>query len=135
MPTRFITQADIEDLFKRGERRLEVTPDMSLTDLAYEKARQLGIQLVDATIPSAPVRPYLVNHPKAAPSKQQAPDHKKTPFTPTTKMPLDLSTSGLIRDELHKRVQAAVVRQLGGQIDEKVVDTIIRRILDSTGVR
>jgi hypothetical protein len=42
---------------------------------------------------------------------------------------------GLKRDELHERIRAAVVRQLGGQIDEKVVDTIIRRILDSTGVR
>jgi hypothetical protein len=136
MPRRFITEVDIEELFRQGERTLSVTPDMTLTDLAYERARQRGIKLIDGQIPSAPVRPYLVNRPGAAGAQKTEPAQgKDVQPVAGVKMPLDLSASGLKRDELHERIRAAVARQLGGQIDAKVVETIIRRILDSTGVR
>jgi hypothetical protein len=133
MPRRFLTEKDIEELFRRGERSLEVTPDMVLTDLAFEKARQRGIQIVDGQIPSAPMRPYLVQHPVKKPEAAGAAPAQAE--TPGMKLPLNLSGSGLKRDELHERIRAAVARKLGDQIDPQVVETIITRILDSTGVR
>jgi hypothetical protein len=133
MPRRFLTEKDIEDMFRRGERSLEVTADMVLTDLAYEKARQRGIQIVSGQIPSAPVRPYLVQHPVKKPETKAAAAPQGV--LPAMKLPFDLSGSGLKRDELHRRIRAAVERQLGDQVDPQLVETIIKRILDSTGVR
>ncbi|MDX9953205.1 MAG: hypothetical protein RBT75_03880 [Anaerolineae bacterium] len=46
MPRRFITENDIKDLVKRGVRSLEVNNDIVLTDLAREKARELGVTLL-----------------------------------------------------------------------------------------
>jgi len=134
MPRRFVTEKDIEELFRTGERSLEVTDDMALTDMAYEKARQRGIQLVHGKNPSAPVRPYLVQMP-AKKQEKEAVKSEAEPLTVELQLPMDLSSSGLNRDDLHKRIRAAVDRKLGNQIDPQVVETIIRRILDSTGVR
>src|SRR5215211_8583212 len=62
MPKQFYTEKDIEDLFQSGKRSLQVTDDVVLTELAYEKAKRLGFQLITDgadTPPAAPVRPYL----------------------------------------------------------------------------
>jgi hypothetical protein len=134
MPRRFVTEKEIEELFRQGQRSLEVTDDMALTDMAYEKARQRGIELVHGGNPSAPVRPYLVQMPEKKQEKAGA-KAEAEPLAPALKLPLDLSSSGLNRDELHRRIRAAVESKLGEQIDPQVVETIIRRILDSTGVR
>lgn len=47
---------------RRGMMSLALNDHIVLTDLAYEKARQLGMSLVSphaTTPPAAPVRPYL----------------------------------------------------------------------------
>src|SRR5215212_9365559 len=62
MPKQFYTEKDIEDLFQGGKRSLQVTDDVVLTELAYEKAKRLGFQLIMERAdnpPAAPVRPYL----------------------------------------------------------------------------
>ena len=62
MPKQFYTEKDIEDLFQRGVKSLQVTDEVVLTELAYDKARRLGFQLVTDSPdipPAAPVRPYL----------------------------------------------------------------------------
>ena len=41
----FYTEKDIEDMVKRGVMSLEVDDNVVLTDLAYEKANRLGMQL------------------------------------------------------------------------------------------
>src|SRR5574339_243284 len=71
MPKEFYTEKDIEDLFNRGVRSLQVTENVVLTELAYEKAGRLGVQLVTDQAdhpPAAPVRPYLsepqASHPR-----------------------------------------------------------------------
>src|SRR6266498_572789 len=67
MPKEFYTEKDIEDLFKRGIRSLQITENVVLTELAYEKANRLGLQLFSDPAapqggpPAAPVRPYLSN--------------------------------------------------------------------------
>ena len=61
MAKTFYTERDIEDMARRGERTLVVTDDVVLTDLAYESARKLNVELVQPhdTPPGAPIRPYL----------------------------------------------------------------------------
>ena len=44
MPKEFYTERDIEDMFKRGTTALELSDDVVLTELAYEKAKRLGVQ-------------------------------------------------------------------------------------------
>jgi hypothetical protein len=46
MPKTFYTERDIEDLVKQGVKSLIVDDDVVLTDLAYEKARRLGLELL-----------------------------------------------------------------------------------------
>jgi len=58
----FYTEKDIEDLFARGVMTLEVNDQVVLTELAYEKAKRLGLKLLQQSPdnpPAAPVRPYL----------------------------------------------------------------------------
>ena len=45
MPKEFYTERDIEDMFKRGVMSLNVSENVVLTELAYEKANRLGMQL------------------------------------------------------------------------------------------
>ena len=60
----FYTGSDIEDLAANGIRQLEVSPEVTLTDAARERAEELGIALVmpgDAPArktaePTAPVK-------------------------------------------------------------------------------
>lgn len=54
MPKTFITENDIEDLHTRGTRQLNVNDDVVLTDLAYERALKLGVELKRGAASSAP---------------------------------------------------------------------------------
>ena len=62
MPKKFYTERDIEDMFRSGIMSLDVGDSDVLTELAYEKARLVGMKLVcdkPDNPPSAPVRPYI----------------------------------------------------------------------------
>ena len=65
MPKTFYTERDIDDLLRQGVKSLIVDDDVVLTDLAYEKARKLGLELLraDDQPPAAPVRPYIAKLP------------------------------------------------------------------------
>lgn len=115
MPRKFYSAADIEDLVQRGIRSLEVNDQVVLTDLAYEKALQAGLQLVGqhaATPPAAPIRPYV-----------------EEPITPSSRG----SSTGV--SQLHQRIRQAVLAKLGSQVDPAVLDVIIRRVLQNTGLK
>lgn len=115
MAKTFYTERDIEDLAARGVMTLVVNADVVLTELAREKAERLGVQLVreNETPPSAPMRPYLSGDKAAGGGAKQAPAPKPT------------------KADLHKRVRDAVVARLGSDVDPAVLDTIIKRVLDS----
>ncbi len=118
MPKEFYTERDIEDMVKRGVMSLELNDNVVLTDLAYEKAGRLGMQLVRARPsepPGAPVRPYLsqVQKPAAA------------PVAPAPTADADLAA----------RIREAVNARLGPQVDQALLDVIIQRVLKSTGVK
>jgi hypothetical protein len=122
MPKTFYTEIDIEDMVKRGILSLEINDDVVLTDLAYEKANRLGVKLIrdkPENPPAAPVRPYIVQQ---MPQKQmEAPPGVDVP-PPTA-------------NDLAQRIHNAVVARLGNQVDPALLDTIIQRVLTSTGVR
>lgn len=128
MPKTFYTEKDIEELFKSGTRSLQVNDTVSLTDLAYEKAKRLGLQLVfdDADLPPiAPMRPYLSNG---------------SPQTRTTvsAMPkVDSNSPALTppQSEVAGRIRLAVLARLGNQVDAKLLDSIIQRVVKATGVK
>jgi hypothetical protein len=121
MPKEFYTERDIEDMFKRGVMSLNVTENVVLTELAYEKAKRLGMQLVRSqpdNPPSAPVRPYI--------------SQKTGPAVPTTLN--SISTEQTERD-LQTRIREAVVTRMGNQVDPELLDVIIQRVVKSTGVK
>lgn len=120
MPKEFYTERDIEDMFKRGVMSLTITENVVLTELAYEKANRLGMQLVRSlpdNPPCAPVRPYLSQKP--GPSVQ-----------PVT----GVISSAPTEKDLQIRVHEAVIARMGNQVDPELLDVIIQRVLKSTGV-
>ena len=118
MPKEFYTEKDIEDLFKRGVSSLNISAEVVLTELAYEKAKRLGLQLVRSqpdNPPSAPVRPYL----SQKSSQAQA----------------GSAPSGGMEKDLSARIRSAVVTRMGNQVDPALLDIIIERVLKSTGMK
>ncbi len=130
MPKEFYTEKDIEDLVKRGVLSLEVNDNVVLTDLAYEKANRLGMRLVrdkPDNPPGAPVRPYIAQQP-ASPPVASAPAQSSLPGS-------DRVTPQTDGADLHQRIRSAVIARLGNQVDAKLLDVIITRVLQNTGVK
>lgn len=136
MPKQFYTEHDIEDMARKGIKSLQVTDDVVLTELAYEKAKKLDFQLLSDRAdnpPAAPVRPYL-SEKRTAPSKpvpasvsQAAPQPNPT-FTP--------ALSHMERESaIAQRIRSAVVAKLGDQVDAKLLDAIIHRVVKATGLK
>ena len=124
MPKEFYTEKDIEDLVKRGVLSLDVNDDCVLTDLAYEKANRLGMKLTRArpeNPPGAPVRPYISEKVIARPATAAA-------ITAAPSLP---ATQG----DLPGTIRSAVLAKLGAQVDPALLDTIIERVLKSTGMK
>jgi hypothetical protein len=122
MPKVFYTENDIVDMVKRGILSLEINDNVVLTDLAYEKANRLGLKLVrdkPENPPAAPVRPYIA---------QQMPQ-KHIEATPGVGVPPPAEK------DLAQRIHNEVVARLGNQVDPALLDTIIQRVLTSTGVK
>ena len=117
MPKIFYTERDIEDMVKRSIHSLTVGDDEVLTDLAYEKAKRLGLELIQPqeTPPAAPVRPYI--------------NEKKDPVNVRLTEP----TPRL--EEIKQRVYDAVRTRLGNDIDQALLDKIIERVAADIGMK
>ena len=128
MPKKFYTEKDIEDLFHSGIKSLDVCDEVVLTELAYEKAKRLGFQLItdraDAP-PAASVRPYLSekNPVQAKPVVASVSSAESQP-KPTQ--------SG---SDIETRIRSAVIAKLGNQVDAKLLDNIIHRVVKATGMK
>ena len=117
MAKEFYTERDIEDMVKRGVTSLQLNDNIVLTELAFEKAQRLGMQLLrDRPIqpPAAPVRPYI----------SQGLKQEQT-----------LAVPSVIQADLTNRIREAVNARLGAQVDPQLLDVIIQRVLKSTGVK
>ena len=119
MTKTFYTERDIEDMARRGERTLVVNDDVVLTDLAFESARRLNVELVQLydTPPGAPIRPYI-NKTDAIFSAAM------------TGLPLSARV-----EAIKERVRNAVKARLGSQVDDAVLDRIIERVAADLGLR
>ncbi len=165
MPKTFYTEQDIEALVRGGTRSLALNDDVVLTEQAYEAARRLGLALIHdrpSLPPSAPVRPYLSSIPKAKkpvetqnlaslPPHMQNPASPQTPAQkPATPPPARVETQNRAslspqpQNPAHpsnpatptaERIRAAVIARLGDSIDPHLLNTIIQRVLNSTGVK
>ncbi len=141
MPKEFYTERDIEDMVKRGILSLEINDNVVLTDLAYEKANRLGMQLVrdkPDNPPAAPVRPYLAQQ-QSRPAARSATSSVSAPAP----LPQRASNQGVQAvqtlqpdgTELHQRIRNAVIARLGSQVDANLLDVIITRVLQNTGIK
>ena len=129
MPKQFYTEKDIDDLFNRGIKSLQVTDDVVLTELAYEKAKRLGLQLITDRAenpPAAPVRPYLSESQSVRPKPTAAPVMQAMP-QPRQAQPNVLP--------IEQRIRSAVIAKLGDQVDAKLLDTIIHRVVKGIGLK
>jgi len=121
MAKEFYTERDIEDMVQRGERTINVHDDVVLTDLAYEKARRLGVELVqqEDAPPAAPVRPYINKV-------------KTKPATLTIAKPIGQSSK---LEMIRANVKAAVRAKLGNQISDALLDRVIDRVAAELGLK
>ena len=132
MPKEFYTEKDIEDLFNRGIRTLQVNENVVLTELAYEKANRLGLQLVSERAenpPAAPVRPYLSEQPRRQSAHAQP---AVTPVAPSMPQPKPTASNAT---DIEKRIRSAVIAKLGDQVEAKLLDNIIHRVVKSVGLK
>ena len=114
----FYTERDIEDMSARGDKSLVIGENVVLTDLAYESARRLHVELVQPhdNPPGAPIRPYI----------------NQTP-SPTAAL-AGLPASSRV-EEIKKRVRSAVKARLGSQVEDALLDKIIDRVAADIGLR
>ncbi|RPJ50069.1 MAG: hypothetical protein EHJ95_07820 [Methanobacteriota archaeon] len=137
MPKEFYTEKDIEDLFARGIRSLQITDNVVLTELAYEKANRLGLQLISDRAdnpPAAPVRPYLSNGgtPHAKPAIAHVPPAVVTQPKPALTSAPSQEEKG---SDIETRIRSAVIAKLGNQVDAKLLDNIIHRVVKGVGLK
>ena len=106
----FYTERDIDDLKARGVDRIEVNDNVVLTDLAVERAMKYGIKINrrEQSAPQATLSPS-VNTYAAYPRET----------------PRDSTSDG----ELKQKIKSAVLARLNGQVDEKLLDAVITRVL------
>ena len=128
MVKKFYTEKDVVELYDSGVRSLQLDDNIQMTEMAYEKARDLGMALLTEAPdqpPSAPVRPYLSSvGTSSAPKPASVMGKVSAP-----------QADPLKDSALAQRIRTAVNARLGNQIDPQLLDTIIRRVLISTGLK
>lgn len=120
MPKKFYTERDIEDMVNRGQMSLEMSDDVVLTELAFERAERLGFKLLQPhqLPPAAPVRPYLAQPQPIVSNGCECCAKKK-----------------IEEEDLRQRIRESVKAKLGNQIDPTLLETIITRVLNNVGVK
>ena len=125
MAKTFYTDKDIEEMHRNGIKSLRVNDDVALTDLAYEKAHRLDFQIISDhadSPPAAPVRPYLSDvKPRPASRKPMVDSVSQTSASPES--------------DVAQRIRSAVIAKLGDQVDAKLLDNIIHRVVKATGLK
>jgi len=134
MPKTFYTEHEIEDLFKNGVTTLEMNENVVLTGLAYEKATRLGLKLIQSAelVADAPVRPYLSRENQQSPTSSFVHLHAAAPCNNPACH--EKQISAVLPEDLAARIKTAVVARLGSNVDQALLDAIIRRVLDQVKV-
>jgi hypothetical protein len=113
MPKTFITERDIDEMKARGITQIDLTENIVLTDLAMERAFAEGIKVN---------RPEQTAAPKAS-------------FSPSVNLvaafPREAARASAGNAELAQKVKAMVLARLDGQVDSKLLDAVIARVLNA----
>ena len=144
MPKEFYTEKDIEDLFQRGIRSLQINENIVLTELAYEKAKRLDFQLITERAdnpPAAPVRPYISEQqPRRSvetigPATLAVEAQPKPVSRSDAPNPSSVGFPGQKESDIEQRIRSAVIARLGNQVDAKLLDNIIHRVVKGVGLK
>jgi hypothetical protein len=106
----FYTERDIDELKARGVTSIDVADNVVLTDLAVERAFKHGIKInrVEQSAPQATFSPSVNTYAAyAREAPREDPDDA----------------------ELKQRIRSAVLAKLNGQVDERILDAVITRVL------
>ena len=106
----FYTERDIDDLKARGVESIDLTDNVVLTDLAVERAMKHGIKINPREM-SSPQASYSPSVNTYAAYPREAPRETAS----------DL--------ELRQKIKSAVLAKLNGQVDERLLDAVIARVL------
>ena len=140
----FYTDHDIEDLVQRGIMSLALNDNIVLTDLAFEKAKRLGMSLVSPHTtmpPSAPVRPYLSKQNQMGErvlafgtAAQPAPNQSFIPQQPAPAGFLQTQPdTGKEPDQLRQQLLGQMAIQFP-DMNKKLLSEIIERVMRRFGV-
>jgi len=106
----FYTERDIDDLKARGVDSIDVTDNVVMTELAVERAMKHGIKINRRQLSS--------------PQATYSPSVNTYAAYPRETARVSASDS-----ELKQKIKAAVLARLNGQVDERLLDSIITRVL------
>ena len=106
----FYTERDIDDLKARGIDSIDVTDNIVLTDLAVERAMKHGMKINrrELSSPQATYSPSVNTH---------------------AAYPREVPRQSMSDLELKQKIKTAVLARLDGQVDEKLLDAVITRVL------
>jgi hypothetical protein len=110
MPKTFYTERDIDDMKARGVNSIDVTDNVVLTDLAVERAMKHGMK-INRLEHSSPQSTYSPSVNTYAAYPREAPRENGSDA------------------ELKQKIRSAVLARLNGQVDEKLLDAVITRVL------
>lgn len=110
MAKTFYTERDIDDLKARGINSIDVNDNIVLTELAVERAMKYGIKINrrELSSPQASYSPSVNTY---------------------AAYPREASRESPSEAELRQKIKAAVLAKLDGQVDEKLLDAVITRVL------
>ena len=110
MPKTIYTEQDIDAMKARGETCVDVTDDVILTDLAMERAMKHGLKINRAG--------------QASP---------KATFSPSVNTYSAYAREAPSDSEIRRKIKAAVLARLNGQVDDGVLETTITRMMQRMG--
>jgi hypothetical protein len=110
MPKIFYTEQDIDDMKARGIDSIDITDNVVMTDLAVERAMKHGMKINRREL-SSPQATYSPSVNTYAAYSREAPRESASD------------------SELKQKIKAAVLAKLNGQVDEKLLDAVITRVL------
>lgn len=112
----FYTERDIVDLARKGVRHLDLKDEDRITDVARERAIKEGMRISRPPSEAAKRPEY------------QAPALKSRSAAAAPSSRQDQETG------LEAKIRSTVIAKLGGAVDPKLVDDVIRRVLDQLGL-
>ena len=107
----FYTERDIDDLHARGMTSIDVNDNIVLTDLAVERAMKFGIKINrhELSSPQAILSPSVNTY---------------------AAYPRELARESISEEALKQKVKSIVLTRLKGQVDEKLLEAVITRVME-----